>query len=115
MGLPKLINAIGRKHWSFKQKESVLWRRLVHEQCLIAKITDLRLNSAALTLTRHSSRAPDSDGLVSSFKVVIDALVKCGVLKDDNFEVIGMPEYHWVKRPTKQGGMITVKIQKGDK
>ena len=109
--LPKMTNRSSGKQWFSRHKESVLWRRLVHEQCLLAEITDLKLPKAHLTLTRHSSVAPDSDGLVSGFKVVIDAMVKFGVLLDDNYKIIGMPTYKWEYRPKKLGGMISVRIE----
>jgi hypothetical protein len=56
-------------------------------------------------------RPPDSDGLVSGFKVIIDSLVKAGVLIDDNFKVIGMPVYTWEYRTRKLGGQMVIKIE----
>lgn len=109
--LPKMINRTSGKHWINKFKESVKWRGLVGAECYKAEINDLKLDSAVLTLTRHSSKAPDSDGLVSGFKVVIDALVKHGVLIDDNYKIIGMPKYIWEYAPKKQGAFVTVKIE----
>lgn len=109
--LPKMTNAIGRKHWINKHKESVKWRRLVAHECNQVKISGLGLEQATLTLTRYSSRPPDADGLVSGFKVVLDAMVRCGVLVDDNYKIIGMPTYRWEYRPTKKGGMVSIKIE----
>lgn len=109
--LPKMINRTSGKHWINKFKESVKWRGLVGAECYKAEINDLKLDRAVLTLTRHSSKAPDSDGIVSGFKVVIDALVKYGVLTDDNYKVIGMPNYKWEYAPKKLGGFIVVKIE----
>lgn len=110
--LPKMTNRTIGKHWINKHKESVIWRRLVAEQVTIHRLADLKLNRAILSLVRCSSKAPDSDGLVSGFKVVIDALVKFGVLVDDNYKIIGMPNYKWEYRPKRDGGMIRVKIEK---
>lgn len=42
-------------------------------------------------------RAPDYDGLVGSFKYVVDGLVKAGVIVDDKTSVIGDSKYNWVK------------------
>ena len=109
--LPKMTNRTAGKQWFSRHKERVKWQRLVEEQCVLTEITNLKLNSAVLTLIRHSSKAPDSDGLVSGFKPVIDSLVKCGVLVDDNYKIIGMPNYKWEYRPKKLGGMITVRIE----
>ncbi len=63
---------------------------------------------AKLTLTRRSSVAPDPDGLVSSFKYIVDALVKVGLLVDDNMEVIGFPDYRWEKAPRGQGSIHVI-------
>lgn len=51
------------------------------------------------------------DGLVSGFKHVIDGLVVAGVIVDDKPSVIGQSQYRWTYRPSKQGGMISVKIE----
>jgi hypothetical protein len=110
--LPKMTNRTAGKQWFSRHKERVKWQRLVDAQCVMLKITNLKLGSAVLTLTRHSSKAPDSDGLVSGFKPVIDSLVKCGVLVDDNYKIIGMPNFKWEYRTKKLGGMITVRIEK---
>lgn len=109
--LPKMINRTIGKHWINKHKESVKWRRLISHECAKAKISGLGLDKAHLTLKRYSSRAPDSDGLVSGFKVVLDSLVRAGVMVDDNYKIIGMPTYLWEYRATKYGGMISVRIE----
>ncbi len=68
------------------------------------------LKKAHLTLTRHSSIRPDSDGLVSSFKHVIDGLVDTKIIVDDDYKTIGMPTYLWEKAPAKKG-YITIKVE----
>lgn len=70
----------------------------------------IALNKAKLTLTRFSSMKPDQDGLVSSFKHVVDGLVECGVLVDDSMDIIGMPEYkHEPAKP--KFGKIQIEVQ----
>jgi Holliday junction resolvase RusA-like endonuclease len=64
---------------------------------------DRPLEKAEVTLIRYSSRSPDYDGLVHSFKPVVDALKKCLIIKDDNMQVIGRPEYQWIKASPKEG------------
>lgn len=108
-GLPKTINALGRAHWAIKSAEARKWIRLMGDAIGIDG-PDKPLSKAKLTLTRVSSKAPDSDGLVSSFKHVIDGLVRAGVLVDDKFENIGMPDYRWLQCPMKQG-KIVVKVE----
>lgn len=65
---------------------------------------------AHVTLTRGSSREPDFEALVVSFKPVVDALVRAGVIQDDNPKVIGQPTYKW--EPAGRGkGFIRVKVE----
>lgn len=95
-GLPKTVNAIGRKHWAAKVREARMWKRLVW---LVARPTRPKapLSKAKLTLTRVSSVCPDSDGLVSSFKHVIDGLIEAGIIENDKYENVGMPSFVWEK------------------
>lgn len=68
------------------------------------------LKKAKLTLIRYSSVCPDSDGLVSGFKHIIDGLVIGRVLVNDKFENIGMPTYLWEKAAPR-GGRIRVIVE----
>jgi len=101
LGLPKLINAIGYRHWAVKVQEARRWKQLVYQQCVFHKIGQLNLQKAELELFRYSSREPDFDNLAGSFKHVIDGLVYAQVLKDDRPSVIGSPKFHWVKEKRK--------------
>ena len=107
--LPKTINAIGYTHWAIKAKEARKWKKLVAFE-ILSKGPCTLLQKAKITLTRFSSRCPDSDGLVSSFKHVIDGIVDSGMLPNDTFKTIGMPTYLWEKAPAKKG-KIKVKIE----
>lgn len=108
-GLPMTINAIGRKHWSYKAKEAKRWKNLVLEQCVFMRIYGINLGSAVLIFTRHSSQETDFDNLASSFKHVLDGLVHAKVIVDDKPSVIGSPTFIWKKAP-KGDGKITVEI-----
>ncbi len=66
------------------------------------------LERAKLTLTRCSSREPDTDGLVSCFKHVVDGLVEAKVLADDRPSNIGIPDYRWEKCSNK---LSRIKVQ----
>jgi len=107
-GLPKMTNTIGRKHWSYKAKEARTWKDLVG-LALGTNIPKRPLNKAVVMCRRHSSKCPDYDGLVSSFKHVIDGLVEHGVLQDDSMQHIGMPLFRWCKVSPKEG-MIVVRV-----
>ena len=104
-GLPKTTNAGGRAHWAAKAKEAREWINLVS-----MAVRNVRpptpLTQATLSLTRYSTREPDFDGLVSSFKHIIDGLVRAGVIADDKPSVIGQPAFWWHKAPPKMGHVL---------
>src|ERR1043165_1047449 len=102
-GLPKMTNAIGRAHWTVKHREAKKWKRLVAIECARLGISNLGLGAASLTLTRHSIKEPDMDGLVSGFKHVVDGLVAAQVIVDDRPSVIGQSRYRWQTAPPSQG------------
>lgn len=80
-------------------------------KCNELKITGLALKKAKLSLIRHSSNECDFDGLVSSFKHVIDGLVVAQVIIDDKSSVIDQPSYSWEFRQRNLGGQISIKIE----
>jgi hypothetical protein len=109
-GLPSTTNSGGRRHWAIKVKENRAWGLYMRSQLLEAGLPERPLMKAKLTLTRCSSAEPDFDGLVSSFKILIDHLVKNGVIIDDRSSVIGQPTYLWKKeRPTM--GHILIEVE----
>lgn len=107
-GLPKTTNGSARAHWRRLQQQAKTWQRAtllaIGSQRPIAP-----LKRARLVLTRHSSKRPDHDGLVSSWKHVQDALIKAGIIVDDKHENIGEPKYLWEKVPIRQG-FITIEV-----
>lgn len=107
--LPKTTNAFKRQHWIHRHKEAQKWKRAVYSAVNERK-PGRSLQSAKLNLVRYSSKCPDSDGLVSSFKHVIDGLVAAQIIVDDSYANIGMPEYRWEKAP-KGKGKIKVKVE----
>ena len=107
-GLPKPINAIGRKHWAVKTKEANYWKQCV-ALSVIGKKPPAPLLKAHIIYTRFSSVAPDCDGLTSSLKHVQDGLIEAGIIKNDRWENIGMPDYLWSYAPKKQG-RITIEV-----
>lgn len=50
----------------------------------------------------------DYDGLVGSMKPVVDALVTCGILKDDSYKVTGPWDVTQSFRPKKSGELLEV-------
>ncbi len=108
-GLPKPTNASRSQGWRKRYKEDKEWKRSVWLN-VFNKLPWAPLDVAKLTLTRFSSSEPDYDGLVSSFKVIIDALVEAGVLANDKRQNIGVPTYLWEKAP-KERGKIKIEVE----
>lgn len=109
--LPKLTNRINNLHWRGRQKLSKYWHQRVAYAVALWR-PKAPLPKATLRCERFSSVAPDYDGLVGSFKYVIDALVVCGVLEDDSLAHIRIPEFSWQKcKPGK--GYIRVTVAEG--
>lgn len=107
--LPPPVNRMGRWHWAKKIMLVNEWKNIV--QFWVMKKNAARatpIERARLTLIRHSSARPDFDGLVSSFKVVIDSLRYNGIIADDKHENVGVPEYLWLKAPPRKGGISVV-------
>lgn len=84
---PKLPNRFGRT-WLSRHGERKRWERMVNHALNDFRYWDDPLTKAKLTLVRYSSRQPDEDNLMASWKPVIDALVSYGVIEDDNPKVI---------------------------
>lgn len=96
-GLPKRFNQGQGSHWTVRHQEAQKWHKRVLGRMVVTRSFPPKrpLSRARVTLIRYSSRAPDFDGLVQSFKPVMDALKKCLIILDDNMEVIGKPDYRW--------------------
>lgn len=108
-GLPPTTNSHGRAHWTVKAKLARKWRDLVVLAVGSNKPSSPLLR-AKLTLTRGSSADLDPDGLVSSFKHIVDGLIDAGVIANDRTKNIGFPTYNW-EQCAKKNGFIRVHIQ----
>lgn len=92
--VPLLPNVTRGMHWAAKARDTKKWHQLVGA-ALAGKKPVRPLKCATLTLVRYSSVRPDDDNLTASFKPVIDALTVCGVIEDDNPEVLKKVVYLW--------------------
>lgn len=110
-GLPKIISNGSKGSWRSAWAEARKWHRLILEAVVFSRQKPQKpLERARLQLTRYSSVEPDFDGLAISFKHVLDALIKAGVLVNDKVSNIGQPNYRWEK--TKPGGgFITITVE----
>ncbi len=107
-GLPKPTNR-SNVHWRVRAKHAKEWKQKAFTASWHLGPPS-PLTKAKLTLVRCSSVPIDFDGLVSSFKHVIDGLVQAKILIDDNMSVIGQPTYEWIKGSPKLG-YITIKVE----
>lgn len=87
-GLPKTPNQLLRKHWSVVSKNANQWKRLVGLSTR-GKTPRAPLPLAQLTLIRFGTRLMDYDGLVTSFKPVVDGLIESQVIEDDSWNHVG--------------------------
>jgi hypothetical protein len=69
------------------------------------------LPKAKLTIIRHSHRMLDYDGLVGSMKPVVDALVSCGILVDDSWNVCGKWNVDQRFRSKSEGPLLEILVQ----
>ncbi len=107
--LPKMTNRRCSSHWRYKKMEADMWKVLV-VGLVAARKPKVPLKQARLTLTRMSSVTPDPDGLVSGFKHVLDSLILAGIIENDRFTNIGMPNYQWAHAKPRAGG-IQVRVE----
>lgn len=96
-------------HWGPRAREAREWDRWIHLKSA-GKRPALPLRKARLTLVRHSATPSDWDNLAASWKHPVDALVSCGILFDDSWSVIGVPEFRWEKAPRNKG-FVTIRVQ----
>ena len=108
-GLPKLPNTLRMAHWRTRATHTKEWKMYVH-YCTYGRRPEKPLEKAKLTFTRCSTTEPDFDNLAMSFKPVMDGLVECGILVDDNPKIVGRPGYFWEKAK-RNHGHIRIKIQ----
>lgn len=102
-GLPKTTNALRHAggHWA-RHKHDKGWKNTVAVSC-IGKKPAAPLSQFKLVLERHSSVEPDYDGLVSTFKCVVDSLREVGVIADDKYSATGQWDCKWFKTSPKKG------------
>lgn len=100
-GLPATANQSYRGNWKSSFYSRRKWKEDTILRCEMPP--DGPLKKAKVCLTRYSSSEPDYDGLVSSFKSLLDGLVEGRVLLSDKPSVIGIPIYRWEKTARGKG------------
>ena len=106
--LPTRINEwSGSSHFT-KWAEAKRWKKRIGEAFVLnypalLNSSKLPLKKAKITCIRATSGKCDFDGLVISFKSLVDALKTNKIIVDDSMDVIGAPEYRAVKAPPGKG------------
>lgn len=106
---PLSLNKSLRSHWRKRGKLNKSWDVYIGAM-LVRNKPPKPLERAQLIMVRHAHRMLDYDGLVGSLKPVVDALVTCGVLKDDSWKVTGAWVVDQQFRPKKNGPLLTIHV-----
>ena len=95
----------GMRNIGARISEKRIWSEIVwaeaHES--VWNVPKRPLEFARVVITRCSSAPPDGDNLYSGLKHILDALQKCGIIRSDNHECIGMVAARWEKSAPKHG------------
>lgn len=99
-----------RMHFRTKIKERKKWENIILFHMLNSGYRLWEpLKQAKVTLIRYSSVEPDQDNLTFSFKLILDALQRTGVLLNDNRKCLGEVIYRWEK--VKRGeGAVEIRV-----
>lgn len=111
-----MTNASARfGHWAAKYSEAKKWKKAVFAEINFYRIhlEHLPWQKVKLICVRHSSNEPDYDGLVSSFKHVIDGLVQGGIIQNDRPSNFASVQYLWQKAKPREG-KITIQVERFD-
>lgn len=107
--VPKTLNKALRTHRFASNRTNKAWDTLVFFH-VRNKLPPAPLKKAHIRLVRHAWRTLDYDGLVGSMKPVVDALVTCGVLSDDSWNVLGVWDVDQQFRPKKDGQRLEIEV-----
>jgi hypothetical protein len=75
------------------QQKSALWAAL--ERCLQGAPASGK--SITVSFVKCSTGTSDYSGLVGAHEALLDQLVRCSLIPDDDFETIGKPNYEQIK------------------
>lgn len=108
--VPKSLNASIDRGWHRNRKDGKAWDAFIWSETR-GKLPEKPLELASISITRHSHRMLDYDGLVGSMKPVVDALVSAGVLKDDSWSVLGRWNVDQSFRRKKEAQLLVISVK----
>lgn len=100
------LNKWQRMHWGKRSKIKEQWIWLIKEQK-----PKKHPESVHITYTRVSSRKMDLDNVGGSFKAIGDALVKCGIIEDDNPDIVKSLTLKWEKAKSQKEQYSLIEIE----
>src|SRR5690349_10526922 len=93
------LNRLLHIHWHKKTQKRKHWLWLVRAARLEAKIFPTApLQKAKVTITRHGRRICDDDNCIGGYKMLIDSLVREGILADDSPDHITLVSHQKVSK-----------------
>jgi Holliday junction resolvase RusA-like endonuclease len=104
--LPPLLNVWQRMHWAKRSKVKEAWIWLLKQQK-----PKIHSESVRIIFTRVSTQMADFDNIGGSFKAIGDALTKCGVIQDDNPEIVKTLTLRWEKSNTLKDQHVKIEIE----
>lgn len=108
--IPRRLNEVLRQHHMKRHSEISEIYRLIHLST-VGKRPNSPLEKCSITIIRHSSRSLDWDNCVSSYKPIIDGLVKIKIIMDDTWETTGPWTVLQSFRSKKEGPLSYIKIE----
>ena len=107
-GLPKTPNELRFRKWYITTTHDKKWKRKISESILFSEKQkpEKPLEKVKIYFERHSSKQPDFDNLVGSFKPILDALVENGIIIDDAMKHMEVQNYKWIKCCPKKGHIV---------
>lgn len=96
--------------WHYRKRASEFKR--IEKLCsLLIVRPPSPLTKYHITFTRHTQKPLDIDNLVASFKPVMDAIVRAGVIEDDKWCTFENVSYRQVRAEKKTDQKTSVSIQ----
>lgn len=104
--VPSLGNR--HQHWAKTARERKMWHQRIQFAFKYRPLFPLK--AVSIYVVRYSSRMPDYDNLVYSFKPIFDGLIHAGIIVNDDMNTVVMRHYSWakVKRGQEQ---ITIDVE----
>ncbi len=118
-GNPLPVLQSDKMHQRVRAAYRKAWHKRVAEQVMLSGARPREpWGPADILCVRHSAVEPDYDGVVNSFKPLIDGLIKARVIVDDRPSALGpgmewqeaAPRYQW-KRAPRGEGRVTITVR----